>query len=132
MYSVVITTDPLGNPVTGATNVFEYYIGTDLSLTCMVIPSPPSDSEFSWSCSTGCFVDMEMEQTIYVTEIEEIDSGVVNCSVIFDGIQYFSGFIELQVVEGKNIFAISRLIVVSCKNQRNKICNLEKGNRDRN
>ena len=101
VYNVVITTDPLGVPVSGGINVFEYYAGTDLSLTCMVTPTPPSDSEFSWSCSTGCFADMEMEQTINVTEIEEMDSGVVNCSVIIDGMEYFSEFIELQVVEGK-------------------------------
>ena len=104
VYNVVITTNPLGIPVSGATNVFEYYIGTDLSLTCMVTPTPPSDSEFSWSCSTGCFADMEMEQTINVTEIEEMDSGVVNCSVIIDGMDYSSEFIELQVVEGKKMF----------------------------
>ena len=104
VYQVVITTSPLGIPVSGTTNAFEYYIGTDLSLTCMVTPTPPSDSEFSWSCSTGCFADMEMEQTINVTEIEEMDSGVVNCSVIIDEMEYSSEFIELQVVEGKKNF----------------------------
>ena len=104
MYRVVITTNPLGNPVPGATNVFEYYTGTDVSLTCMVTPTPPSDSEFSWSCSTGCFADMEMEQTINVTDIEEIDSGVINCSVTIDGTQYFSEPIEIGVVEGMNVF----------------------------
>ena len=102
-YRVVITTNPLPNLISGATNVSEYYTGTDLNLTCMVIPTPPSDSEFSWSCSTGCFADMEMEQTINVTDIEEMDSGVINCSVIIDGMEYFSAFIDLQVVEGKRI-----------------------------
>ena len=114
----MVVGDPFGNPVPGATNVFEYYTGTDVSLTCMVTPTPPSDSEFSWSCSTGCFADMEMEQTINVTDIEEMDSGVINCSVIIDGMEYFSAFIDLQVFEGKkDIFAISRFTVVICKSK---------------
>ena len=63
----------------------------------MVTPTPPSDSEFSWSCSTGCFVDMEIEQSVNITELEVTDSGELNCSVKIDGVEYVSETIELQV-----------------------------------
>ena len=67
---------------------------------CYVTPSPPFDSEFSWSCSTGCFADMEMEQYIY-DELELTDSGVLNCSVSINEIEYFSELIEIEVIEGR-------------------------------
>ena len=104
-FNVTVITSPTGIPVPGSNNTFQYFAGTFLFLICYVTPTPPADSEFTWSCSTGCFADMEMEQTINVTGIEEMDSGVINCSVIIDGMEYFSEFIELQVVEGKkNVF----------------------------
>ena len=63
----------------------------------MVTPTPPSDSEFSWSCSTGCSFDMETEQSFNITELEVTDSGELNCSVIVNGVKYTSEMIELQV-----------------------------------
>jgi len=63
----------------------------------MVTPSPPSDSEFSWSCFTGCFVDMEIEQSVNISKLEVTDSGELNCSVIIDDVEYTSETIELRV-----------------------------------
>ena len=94
-YTVTIITDPL---VDDANNTFEFPVGSNLTLTCMVTPSPPSDSEFSWSCSTGCFVDMEIEQSVKITELEITDSGELNCSVIIDDVEYTSESIELRVI----------------------------------
>ena len=112
-YDVSIVRNPLGNPVPGTTNAFEYVVGTGLILTCSVIPPPPSDSEFSWSCSTGCFADMETTQIISVAALEEMDSGVISCSVVIDGMEYFSESFELQVMAGKK--CITKLMVVSCE-----------------
>ena len=64
----------------------------------MVTPTPPSDSEFSWSCSTGCFVDMEMEQSVNIAELEVTDSGELNCSAIIDDVEYASESVELRVI----------------------------------
>ena len=44
---------------------------------------------------------MQMEQTINVTALDEMDSGVINCSVLIDGTEYFSEPLELQVTPGK-------------------------------
>ena len=93
-YIVNVITDPLFD---GANNIIEFPVGSNLTLTCMVTPTPPSDSEFSWSCSTGCFVDMEIEQSVNITELEQTDSGELNCSVIIDDVEYTSESIELRV-----------------------------------
>ena len=77
--------------------ILEYPVGSNITLTCVVIPTPPSDSEFSWSCSTGCFVDMEIEQSVNITELEATDSGELNCSVIVNGVEYTSETIGFQV-----------------------------------
>ena len=94
-YTVTIVTDP---PSDNANNVIEFPVESNLTLTCMVTPTPPSDSEFSWSCSTGCFVDMEMEQSVNITELEAMDSGELNCFVIIDDVEYASELVELRVI----------------------------------
>ena len=63
----------------------------------MVTPTPPSNIEFNWSCSTGCFVDKEMEQSVNVTELEVTDSGELNCSVIINDVEYTSESVVLKV-----------------------------------
>ena len=103
-YTVTIISDPFGVAVFGTDNAYQYFAETDLNLICMVNPTPPSDSEFSWGCSTGCFADMEMEQIVNVTDLEETDSGVLNCSVFINGVEYSSESFDLQVINGKKFF----------------------------
>ena len=43
---------------------------------------------------------MEMNQTIQVTDLEEMDSGVITCSVSINGMEYVSESIELVIIEG--------------------------------
>ena len=95
--------DPPGSFINGSDNSFGYLVGSDVNLTCLVTPTPPSDSEYSWSCSTGCFFDMEIEQSVNVSELELTDEGVLNCSVMIDGVEFFSDPYELVVVLGKRI-----------------------------
>ena len=95
--------DPPGSFINGSDNSFGYLVGSDVNLTCLVTPTPPSDSEYSWSCSTGCFVDMEIEQSVNVSELEVTDEGVLNCFVMIDGVEFFSDPYELVVVVGKKI-----------------------------
>ena len=40
---------------------------------------------------------MEVEQTINITEIEVTDSGILNCSVVIDGVEYTSEPYDLQL-----------------------------------
>ena len=97
-FNVSIMIEPLGTPVLGTDNTFEYLAGTDLNLTCLVTPTPPAGSEFNWTCSTGCFADMEMEQNISAMDLDTADSGVINCHLNADGIEFSSGSIVLIVL----------------------------------
>ena len=92
-YSVTVISVPLANQ----SDIFKFPAGSNLTLTCMVTPTPPPDSKFSWSCSTGCSVDKEIEQSVNITELEVKDSGELNCSVIIDDVEYTSESVELRV-----------------------------------
>ena len=103
-FNATIITIPTVDPIPGSNNTFEYFAGTDLFLTCSVTPDPPFGSQYNWNCSTGCFADMEMERTIQVTDLEEMDSGVVSCSVSVYGMEYVSESIEIAVIEGMDVY----------------------------
>ena len=105
-YSATIISDAFVNPGFGTNNTNQYFAGTDLYITCFVTPTPLSDSEFRWSCSTGCFADMAMSQFVHVTNLEETDSGILNCSVVINGVEYFSEPFALQVINGKRFICI--------------------------
>ena len=100
VYNVSVVSIPNGYPVIGANNSYEYLYGSDIRFTCSVTPVPPLSRAFSWSCSTGCFADRRTVQSISVFSLDEADSGVLNCSVIINGIQYFSEPFHLQVISG--------------------------------
>ena len=89
---------PLSEPVPGSTNIYRYDAGTNIRLSCSVIPTPSSDVEFSWSCSTGCFADMAATQNISVMSLDAIDSGIINCLANINGMVLSSEPIELQVI----------------------------------
>ena len=93
-YHATIVTNPPGILVNGNS---EYLMGTDLNLTCMVTPTPPANSTFSWSCSTGCFADMKTEQTIHVTDLDTLDNGIITCSVTIRYLKRHSEPLDLLV-----------------------------------
>ena len=91
-------TTPPGIPSDQSNNkTFGYLTGSDLNLTCMVTPTPPVDSEFSWNCSTGCFADMRTEQTIFLTDLNTMDSGLISCSLTINNVDYHSEPLSLLV-----------------------------------
>ena len=96
-YHVSIITDPPGFSVDGNNNAIEYLLGSDLNLTCLVTPTPLAGSVFSWNCSTGCFADMRMEQTINVTNLTAMDSGSITCSLTVGDLDYHSEPLDLLV-----------------------------------
>ena len=106
--NVSVVSIPNGYPVIGANNTYEYFYGTNIRLTCSVTPVSLLSPAFSWSCSTGCFADRRRTvQSISVYSLDEADSGVLNCSVIINGIKYFSEPFHLQVISG--MYAINIL-----------------------
>ena len=109
-YRVSIKTDPPGFSSYGNNNTVEYLMGSDLNLTCLVTPIAPADSEFSWNCSTGCFADMRMEQTINISNLTTLDSGLVTCSITVNDLDYHSDPLDLQVT-GQLTFNIVHNII---------------------
>ena len=100
-YNVAIITIPPVDAIPGSNNTFAYFNGINLTLICSVTPSPPFfDSQYNWNCSTGCFADMDMQPFIEVADLDEIDSGVLSCSVSVYGEEYISEVIEIEVVKG--------------------------------
>ena len=94
--NVRISVDPPGIPVPG--QGFQYFVGTNLSLSCLVTPPPPIDIEYRWICSTGCFANMETSQNISVMGLNVSDSGVIHCVVNVIEVDFISQSFELQVI----------------------------------
>ena len=93
-YNVSIFSAP---PVHGNANILELTVGSAVTLRCMVTPTPPSDSEFSWSCN-GCSLESVHFQFVTINEVEMSYSGEINCSVITEHEKYTSEPIELRVL----------------------------------
>ena len=105
-YNVSVTSLPHGYPVVGDNNTYEYLYGSNVWFTCSVTPTPSLSLAFSWSCSTGCFADRQTVKSVSVFSLDEADSGVLNCSIIINGIQYFSEPFHLQVISGTQTIII--------------------------
>ena len=110
-YDVRIITFPIANSIPGSNNTLAYFTDTNLTLICLVTPTPPVDSQFNWNCSTGCFADMEMERTIQVDDLEEMDSGILSCSVFINGMEYASEPVELVIIECKNVCCVYCFVI---------------------
>ena len=104
-YDPTIISDP---EVYGNRSVFEFTAGSNITLTCMIDSTPPSDSKFSWCSANDC--SMNQEQSIELTDLKITDGGKFNCSLIVDDFKYTSKVIELRVfsklhINSKNYFA---------------------------
>jgi len=86
-------------------NIFEYIVGSvsQVALRCMVTPLPPSGSEFSWSCSSGCIPNMKTNQIVNITELEVADGRDINCSMTVSDMEYTSHSVMLQAIGEYNI-----------------------------
>ena len=91
--NISIVSDPPGIFAGGSNNnSFTHLVGSIISLTCSIISTPVTNSVFKWRCSTGCLVDVKMEQTISVN-IQK--SGEIFCAYTVDDIEYSSDPIEI-------------------------------------
>ena len=82
-------------------NSFAYFIGSQLSLTCLITSTPVANSEFKWRCSTGCLNGVKVGQTINLTVQQ---GGAIFCAYTVDGIEYSSDPIEISIpITGKLI-----------------------------
>ena len=82
-------------------DIFESIVGYNITMTCLMAPTPPSDSEFYWSCQNGCSFDKKVGRTLVIVA-ELTDSGRLNCTAIIHGLEYVSESIELRIL-GKHV-----------------------------
>jgi len=105
-YTVTIVSTPAGTPVSGSTSTFDYPILSNVTLTCMVDPSPPAGATYRWStsCFTNgrhtdqtCFPTGQTTQSVTGYHLLAEDAGGIACVVTIDGVDYASNIIVLRV-----------------------------------
>ena len=100
----------ISNPeVYGNREIFEFIVGSNITLTCMINRTPPIDSKFRWCNVNDCSINLE--QSIKLTDLKLSDGGKLNCSLIVDDVKYASKVIELRVIGKLYVFAYEWLKV---------------------
>ena len=106
-YTVTIVSTPAGTSVSGSTNTFNYPILSNITLTCMVDPSPPADTTYQWN-TTGCFTnnrhnyptcfpDGQTTQSVTGYHLLAEDAGTITCTVTTGGVDYISESLTLGI-----------------------------------
>ena len=105
-YTVTIVSTPAGTPVRGSTNTFDYPILSNVTLTCMVEPSPPAGATYQWTtaCFTNghhtdqtCFAVGQTTQNVIGYHLLAEDAGSIACTVTIGGVDYTSAPLTLRV-----------------------------------
>ena len=105
-YTATIVSTPAGTPVSGSTNTFDYPILSNVTLTCMVDPSPPAGATYQWNTG-GCYVNRRGEmrcfsvgqttQNVTGYHLLAEDAGTIACTVTIGGVNYTSGPLTLRI-----------------------------------
>ena len=109
---VTIVSNPVGTPVSGSTNTFDYPILSSVTLTCMVTSSDGGSTMFTvtnyqWD-TTGCFTNNahntptcfptnQTTQSVTGNNLLAKDAGTITCSATIGGVNYTSGPLILHI-----------------------------------
>ena len=109
-YTVNIINNPADTPVSGSTNTFDYPILSNVTLTCMVNPTPlPSVTSYQWNtagCYTNsqftdgnseCFPHGQTTQNVTGNDLNAEDAGTITCTVMINGSDYTSEPFTLRI-----------------------------------
>ena len=108
-YIATIVSNPIGTPVNGFASAFDYPILSNVTLTCMVDPSPPAGATYWWitagcyshpdhnSGNPSCFPTGQTTQTITGKGLTAADAGTIACTVTIIGVDYTSGPLTLHI-----------------------------------
>ena len=109
-YTVNIINNPAGTPVSGSTNTFDYPILSNVTLTCMVNPTPPSSTvTYQWNtagCYTNsqftgsnpeCFPHGQTTQNVTGNDLNAEDAGTITCTVMINGSDYTTDPFTLRI-----------------------------------
>ena len=123
---VTIVSSPVGTPVSGSTNTFDYPILSSVSLTCMVNPTPSSSVTYRWN-TTGCYNNSQFTpsnpecfphnqtaQNVTGNDLNAEDAGTITCTVTISGSDYTSDPFTLHI-SGEQLLYCIIVCIVYCK-----------------
>ena len=126
MFTVTIVSSPAGTPVNGSTNTFDYPILSNVTLTCMVNPTPSSSVTYQWNtdgCYTNaqftgsnpqCFPHGQTTQNVTGSNLNAEDAGTITCTVLINSVAYTSGPFTLRISGEQLVYCVITCIV-HCK-----------------
>ena len=122
---VTVVRNPIGTPVSGSTNTYDYPILSDVTLTCMMDPLPPSSLSiqvsYQWNtagCYSNsnfnngnprCFPYNQASQSVTDNSLTAEDAGTFNCTVNINGTDYTSESLTLRI-SGKLVYILQHLM----------------------
>ena len=106
-YTVTIERSPLGTPVGGVNNIVDYPILSNVSLTCMVDPSPPDGTTYEWNTG-GCYASnngnqncfpasQSAQKSISGTNLLAKDAGLIICTAVIGAQRINSESLTLRI-----------------------------------
>jgi len=109
--TVTIVSNPAGKPVSGSPNTFDYPILSNVTLTCMVDPSPPAGTTYQWN-TTGCFTNSlittplcfpagQTTQSVTDNNLLDRDAGTITCTATINSLDYTSRPLTLRISGNK-------------------------------
>ena len=125
-YAVIIVSSPAGTAVSGSTNAFDYPILSNVTLTCMVNPTPSSSVTYQWN-TTGCYTNSKFTgsnpqcfphgqatQSVTGNDLNAEDVGTITCTVTISGSDYTSEPFTLRISGEQLVYCVITCIVY-CK-----------------
>ena len=109
-YTATIVSTPVGTPVSGSTNTFDYPILSSVTLTCMVTSSNGSTftvTNYQWD-TTGCFTNIlhntptcfptgQTTQSVTGNNLLAEDACTITCTATIGGEDYTSDEFTLRI-----------------------------------
>ena len=121
--TVTIVSSPAGTPVSGSTNTFDYPILSNVTLTCMVNPTPSSSVTYQWN-TTGCYTSFyftgsnpqcfphgQTAQIVSDDYLNAEDAGTITCTVAINGSNYTSEPFTLRISGEQLVYCVITCIV---------------------
>ena len=109
-FIATIVSSPAGTPVSaGSPGMFDYPILSNITLMCMVNPSPSSSITYQWNTAgcynnsnfnggnPTCFPHGQTTQNVTGYNLTAEDAGTITCTVTINDTQYTSGPFTLRI-----------------------------------
>ena len=124
---VAIVSNPLGTPVSGSDNTFDYPILSSVTLTCNVTSNDGSSftvTSYQWNtggCYTHpmsnsgyprCFPHGQTTQNVADDDVTAEDAGTITCNVTISGRDYTSDPFSVRVSGEQLVYMYASIIIV--------------------